>query len=151
MLEFWETKARKWKKDALAWKAKCKEQDAEKNTSTAKSLKKLFRDDQLALLSGRVKKVRKWANESIVEGLKVHFACGRGYETVRQLPYVALPAYQTLMERIKVVHFDTGKYCVLASGVNGDSFLYRVFLKFVLSLNRFIITLIHHAVAIHSS
>lgn len=50
---------------------------------------------------------------ALVEGLQTRFACGRGYDKVRQLPYVAPPSYTTLLEKIKSIHFDTGNVLAL--------------------------------------
>lgn len=69
------------------------------------------------IVLGKVKKVRKWSNESLVEGLQTRFACGSGYNKIRQLPYVALPSYTCLLRKIESVHFDTGKSAVKSSQV----------------------------------
>lgn len=102
----WQERAKKWKSNASYWKRKF---TALRKDTLVKKLKTVFRKDQMDLVLGNVKKVRKWSNESLVEGLQTRFACGRGYDKVRQLPYVALPSYSCLMGKIKSLHFDTGK------------------------------------------
>lgn len=92
----------------MAWK---KKYDTEKtNPSITDKLKKIYRKDQMDVVLGRVKRVKKWSNETVIEGLQTRFACGGGYDKVRKLPYVALPSYRTLLDKIKPIHFDTGMF-----------------------------------------
>lgn len=93
---------------ALTWKKKYNTEKAKPAVSD--KLKQVFRKDQMDVVLGRVKRVRKWSNETVIEGLQTRFACGSGYEKVRELPYVALPSYRTLLDRIKPIHFDTGMF-----------------------------------------
>ncbi|XP_055642932.1 uncharacterized protein LOC129779473 [Toxorhynchites rutilus septentrionalis] len=103
----WKGLAIKWKKEALSWKAKFRA--LEEAVDTEEVLKGKFRPDQISKVTGKVKQVKEWSNETITEGLRMRFACGAGYEQLLKLPYVALPSVRTLVRRIQEIHFDSGK------------------------------------------
>lgn len=105
---------------ALTWKRRY---NTEKTKPVADKLKTVYRKDQLNVVLGRVKRVKRWSNETVIEGLQTRFACGGGYERVRELPYVALPSYRTLMNRIQPIHFDTGMF-YLDDKRNNDNLLF---------------------------
>ncbi|XP_055630556.1 uncharacterized protein LOC129771167 isoform X2 [Toxorhynchites rutilus septentrionalis] len=102
----WKGLAIKWKKEALSWKAKFRA--LEEAVDTEEVLKGKFRPDQISKVTGKVKQVKEWSNETITEGLRMRFACGAGYEQLLKLPYVALPSVRTLVRRIQEIHFDSG-------------------------------------------
>lgn len=102
---------KKWKSSAFYRKRKYTA--LAKNPSVLKKLKTVYRKDQMNVVLRNVKKVRKWSNETLVEGLQTRFACGQDYDNVRKLPYVALPSYSCLLRKIQSVHFDTGKRLII--------------------------------------
>ncbi|KAL1380514.1 hypothetical protein pipiens_014134, partial [Culex pipiens pipiens] len=103
----WKRKTSFWKSKALMWQRKY-EDKTEKESSNEQKLIKLFHKNQSDVLLGRITRVQKWSKEMVLEGLKVRFVCGSGYDTIRQLPYVVLPSYRSLTERLQSIHFDTG-------------------------------------------
>lgn len=77
------------------------------NDTIKKALKKLLNPDQIALLTGKYRKVPRWSNETVHKALKYKFTCGRmGYEELsRNLP---LPSLRTLSRRLQSLKFTSG-------------------------------------------
>lgn len=64
-------------------------------------------DDQIQLLTTEMSKVRKWSNESIIEGLRTKFLCGlTAYEEERKKRF--LPSGRTLREKLQGIRFEPG-------------------------------------------
>lgn len=63
--------------------------------------------DQFHLITTGIKKIKKWSNESIAEGLRCRFTCGyTAYEAERKKRF--LPSSRTLRERMQELHFESG-------------------------------------------
>lgn len=69
--------------------------------------KNIFNDDQLKLLSGKVRQVKQWSEATVMDSLQIRFACQGGYDKLIKRGY-PLPSTRTLMRRIADVHFPTG-------------------------------------------
>jgi hypothetical protein len=74
----------------------------------ASVLKKVFRQDQLHLLNPNVKRLQKFSDETIAESLQIKFACGNGYNFLRDKRGYPYPSTRTLLRRIENVKFDCG-------------------------------------------
>ncbi|XP_062565764.1 uncharacterized protein LOC134228019 isoform X2 [Armigeres subalbatus] len=96
-----------WRRRAQHWKAEFLK--LSKQFELPQKLSRIYNNDQIQVALGRVKKVRKWSDQTILRGLQTRFACGKGYDYLRQQnqPY---PSTRTLLEHIQNVPFDTGMY-----------------------------------------
>nr|XP_029725307.1 uncharacterized protein LOC115265180 [Aedes albopictus] len=105
LLHMWRRRAQHWKSEFLK---------LNKQFEVPQKLKGIFNSDQIDVALGRVKKVKKWSEATILRGLKTKFACGKGYEYLRQQnqPY---PSPRTLLEHVQGIPFDTGSYCISGS------------------------------------
>jgi hypothetical protein len=52
--------------------------------------------------------MQKFSDETIVESLQIKFACGNGYNFLRDKQGYPYPSTRTLLRRIENVKFDTG-------------------------------------------
>lgn len=80
--------------------------------------------DQFRLMTENLKKIKRWSEPSIVEGLRCKFACGStAYEIERKKRF--LPSSRTLRERLQSLHFESGilneVYNLLSHKVNSIS------------------------------
>ena len=70
------------------------------------ALKQKFNNDQCKLMTG-LKRLRKWSDDSIIEGLRTKFTCGSSaYEVERKKRF--LPSTRTLQKKLQCIHFDSG-------------------------------------------
>lgn len=71
------------------------------------TVQKIVGQDQFALMTAKVQRIGKWSNESILEGLRTRFSCGRtAYEEERKKR--RLPSSRTLSERLQGLKFGAG-------------------------------------------
>lgn len=68
---------------------------------------KIFNEDQLQLLSGKIKKVKKWSDATIMDSLQMKFACQGGYDKLIAKGY-PFPSTRTLLRRIEDIEFSPG-------------------------------------------
>ncbi|XP_062555860.1 uncharacterized protein LOC134220775 [Armigeres subalbatus] len=63
--------------------------------------------DQFYMLTNNVKRVKRWSDKSITDGLHCKFSCGStAYELERKKWF--LPSGRTLRERFQAIHFESG-------------------------------------------
>lgn len=71
------------------------------------TIQKIVGQDQFSLMTTKVKRIGKWSNESLLEGLRTRFSCGRtAYEEERKKR--RLPSSRTLSERLQGLKFEAG-------------------------------------------
>lgn len=79
-----------------------------KQNSSYDAASKLFNPDQVRLLQGDLKRVRKWSDRSITESFEIRFACGtKGYKFLRNKGY-PFPSIRTQQAYLQNLHFDSG-------------------------------------------
>lgn len=77
--------------------------------SVGVALEKVFNDDQLELLSGKIRKVKQWSEATVMESMQIRFACQGGYDKLIKRGY-PFPSTRTLMRRISDIRFSPGKF-----------------------------------------
>lgn len=72
-------------------------------------LSKVFNTDQIRLIQGDIKRVRKWTDQVITESFEIRFACGtKGYKFLRDDKNYPFPSIRTQQLYLKNLHFDCG-------------------------------------------
>ena len=79
-----------------------------RRTCLEKSLSALFNKDQLQMLQNSSRKITKWSEDSIKNGLQYRFTMGtHAYNTLRK-EGMPLPSIRTLAERLQGINFAPG-------------------------------------------
>ncbi|XP_055535309.1 uncharacterized protein LOC129724430 isoform X2 [Wyeomyia smithii] len=86
---------------------KCSLQENQSLKRKLKDVETVMNPDQFQLITENIKKIKRWSDQSITEGLRCKFSCGStAYETERKKRF--LPSGRTLRERLQNIHFESG-------------------------------------------
>lgn len=84
-----------------------KKNDKNNNVTELSGLDQLFNPDQRRLLTGKVRQIQKWSKETIAQGIRLRYACGKGYNELIKMGY-PLPSVRTLCEHVQGFEFLPG-------------------------------------------
>ncbi|XP_058835920.1 uncharacterized protein LOC131692717 [Topomyia yanbarensis] len=91
------------KKVVARWKRKYHRLKAQQKHIMGKNnARKLFREDQMQLLSGEVTKVKKWSTDTILECDEIRRACPGGYDRLIEKGF-PFPSKRTLLRQISLI------------------------------------------------
>lgn len=81
---------------AMRWKKKFEQLVVKQTTENKRAERKIFRSDQMKLLSGEVLNVKKWSDETVTDSLQIRFMCRGGYDKLikRGFPFPSTRTFE---------------------------------------------------------